>query len=366
MISWMGALGAAFFGAWAALTINPALEVSEGHFDNLLLAGHSLQKWLLSPESEQFTSIEELNRLVRDSFHNAVWDNCIGDQAEIDTWVLDIQSDKDCIIILAAAVNMHMSAQMHYAMISFSINGTVLLRDFFVVEDVWTSIIVVKPQEEPDILEFNASGLIVVQFVSTLRFFFQKLHGLITVSNNEQLIGDYMNLSMTGTNTPLKLHLMRLPQRTIYPSTIWIQMRFLAPTKIQCGAVKSRFYIPYSKSTVCLPRHNKRTVPAENTIIPGVDNVLDRIVVTMCVDLLDDIPAGDPRWNKDSPLGIGSSYSMQVLHQLEDKQKVLTLYLKFLKESGLWNRLSAYTIREVTMATVHLLERNVKFKYTKI
>lgn len=78
-----------------------------------VLAGHSLQKWLLSiQEPEQLVCVTELHRLVRDSFHSAVWDNCVGDQAEIDTWLLDIQSDKDGVIILAAAVNMQMSPQV--------------------------------------------------------------------------------------------------------------------------------------------------------------------------------------------------------------------------------------------------------------
>lgn len=78
-----------------------------------VLAGHSLQKWLLSTqEAEQLVSVTELNRLVRDSFHTAVWENYVGDQAEIDTWLLDIQSDKDGVIIFAAAVNMHMSPQV--------------------------------------------------------------------------------------------------------------------------------------------------------------------------------------------------------------------------------------------------------------
>lgn len=51
---------------------------------------------------------------------------------------------------------------------------------------------------------------------------------------------------------------------------------------------------------------------AETTSIPSVDNTLDKVVIILCKDLLDDIPVGDPRWNKDAPPGIGSSYSMQV------------------------------------------------------
>lgn len=87
----------------------------DGTWTIYVLAGHSLQRWILSTqEPEQLISVSELNRLVRYSFHAAIWDNCVGDQAEIDTWLLDIQSDKENIIILAAAVNMQMSPQVIY------------------------------------------------------------------------------------------------------------------------------------------------------------------------------------------------------------------------------------------------------------
>lgn len=97
------------------------------HKDNTwtiyVLAGHSLQKWLLSTqEPEQLVSDTELNRLVRNSFHSAVWDNCVGDQGEIDTWLLDIQSDKDGVIILAAAVNMQLSPQVRKIYHSYKIS----------------------------------------------------------------------------------------------------------------------------------------------------------------------------------------------------------------------------------------------------
>lgn len=99
-----------------------------------------------------------------------------------------------------------------------------------------------------------------------------------------------------------------------------------------------------------------------STATPGIDSVLDKVVVIMCKDLLDDIPAGDPRWNKDESVGIGSSYSMQVLHQLEDKQKAFSLYLKFLKDSGLWNRLVACNIRDTATATMQILGKYIFHK----
>lgn len=152
-----------------------------------VLAGHSLQKWRLSTkEPEQLIFVAELNRLVRDGFHMSVWDNCVADPTETDTWLLDIQSDKDSIIILAAAVNMQMSAQLHYALICIDTSGNqapTTVKDFLLLkvsalyrEDGSNdallyrfllcgtnaylynhrSIIVIKPQEDPDTIEFNS------------------------------------------------------------------------------------------------------------------------------------------------------------------------------------------------------------------
>ena len=67
----------------------------------------------------------------------------------------------------------------------------------------------------------------------------------------------------------------------------------------------------------------------------------------MSADLIDDYPASDPRWLKTVPGaeasgGIGSTMSLLILHQLEDKQTALEVYISFLKEVGLWKKVSAY------------------------
>jgi hypothetical protein len=38
--------------------------------------------------------------------------------------------------------------------------------------------------------------------------------------------------------------------------------------------------------------------------------------------------------------GISSSMSLLILHQLEDKQTALEVYISFLKEVGLWQRVN--------------------------
>lgn len=52
-----------------------------------------------------------------------------------------------------------------------------------------------------------------------------------------------------------------------------------------------------------------------------------------------------------------------MLHQLEDKQKALSLFIKFLKESGLWHKLSGCLVRDYPLATVYVIG---KLKYMDI
>lgn len=95
---------------------------------------------------------------------------------------------------------------------------------------------------------------------------------------------------------------------------------------------------------------------SEAGALPSVDAVLDKVAVKTCEELLDDVPARDPRWEvPEGQVALGSSYSMQVAHQLGDKQKALNLYLGFLHEAGLWGRLCACTYRDIPLATVYIL-----------
>ena len=85
--------------------------------------------------------------------------------------------------------------------------------------------------------------------------------------------------------------------------------------------------------------------PMSNDSPGEPDSSLDRLVVSMSADLIDDFPASDPRWLKTVPGaenagGIGSTMSLLILHQLEDKQTALEVYINFLKEVGLWKRVS--------------------------
>lgn len=135
---------------------------------------------------EQLIFMAELNRLVNDGFLATAFEACTSDHSDMDTWLLDIQSDKDNVILLAAAVNMHISSQVHYAMICIQTNTNLpptSFQDFLLLQITGLyrdedpseclsyrfllsgntayvynhrSITVIKPQEDPDILDFDS------------------------------------------------------------------------------------------------------------------------------------------------------------------------------------------------------------------
>ena len=86
------------------------------------------------------------------------------------------------------------------------------------------------------------------------------------------------------------------------------------------------------------------------TVAAVVDSALDRLVANMSQDLIEDFPASDPRWMESAEgvasassgvlSSVGTSTSLLILHQLRDKQTAHDFYINFLKEVGLWDRVS--------------------------
>lgn len=70
---------------------------------------------------------------------------------------------------------------------------------------------------------------------------------------------------------------------------------------------------------------------------------LNSIVVAIAMDLADDIPAADPRWEdqvNSNKHALGSSVSMQIIQQLKEKDLALNHFIDFLHSTDLWERVS--------------------------
>lgn len=313
-----------------------------------------------------------------------MWENCHGDLSEADTWLLDLQSEKENVMILAAAVNLHLSPQIHYALISLQTNTRTAptnFKEFNVIklnglyrEDQPSeglsyrfllshntvylynskSITVVRPQEDPDTLEFNSPQDFILGGSVCVNnpIFFSRNHGLVVITSND-LGNDFntsMNVSASVTNTSFsELPSGNLTMFNLDPEEM--QSSYNAPK----DQLKTAFLFHLKNQNTACQDILQELFYSDGSAISGVDCLLDKTVMQVVEDLLDDIPAGDPRWSDNVPVGIGSSYSMQIVHQLEDKQKAFNIFVKFLKATELWQRFGAVTIRDGVMETAHVL-----------
>lgn len=78
----------------------------------------------------------------------------------------------------------------------------------------------------------------------------------------------------------------------------------------------------------------------------AVDAPLDAAVAGAARELLDDAPAGDPRWRRAAPrsaAALGASAALQLAAQLRDKARAYALFLDFLRAHALWRRLADVT-----------------------
>ncbi|KAH1023482.1 hypothetical protein HUJ04_012680 [Dendroctonus ponderosae] len=354
-----------------------------------VLAGLNFQKWILNDkEPEQLCWSSDLSRVVKDAFqqHLGHWD--VNDSEEVDAWILDLQPDRERVIMLCAAVYLPMSPMIHYAMISIPTNGPTVPtvpNDFFLLKinnmykentpgDALNyrfilcgnnayfytakSITVLKPEEELDVLEFLHPSDQIFSGCTCLNvpIFFSRQHGLVSVIASDAdrcTLGASSLVLDTGSGTDQScsaggqnLSLYQLDPHEIYTAHQQTD-----------GQLKAAFIFHVKNQlTECYDMVNK-LFPTDAPIIPGFDGPLDTVVIKIAKDILDDIPAGDHRWNIEghSTQGLGSSNSMLVFHQLKNKQRAFALYLKFLQESGLWNKLTGLTIRCGMTTTIQVL-----------
>lgn len=112
-----------------------------------------------------------------------------------------------------------------------------------------------------------------------------------------------------------------------------------------CGKLKTAFLLHVRRDAVASRAIlDELFAPAHER---DVDAELDRTVLAVAAEMLDDVPAGDPRWRQRAGaatnISLGSSAALQVAAQLRDKQRAYALFIDFLRAVGLWQRLGLVT-----------------------
>ncbi|XP_076262413.1 nuclear pore complex protein Nup133 isoform X2 [Rhynchophorus ferrugineus] len=354
-----------------------------------VLAGLSLQKWTISEkttETEQLLWSIDLTRPIKEAFRTNInnWD--VSDYTEVDIWILDMQPDRDGVLMLCAGVNLHLNSQVYYAMASIHTNTPtppVMPKDFLLLKLMGSyrddspgdslncrlimsgcnayiynskSIHVIKPQEEHDTLEFHNPNdqIFSGTMCSGKPLFFSRHYGLVSITSTSLDTSISFSAPVTSLETSFNDQSLAANNLSVYhmdPYEIYTAHRDTA------SQLKAAFIFHVKNQlTECYDMINT-LFPSDVPLVPGFDGPLDVAIAKIAKDILDDIPAGDPRWTQGDhgTQGLGSSHSMLVLHQLIDKQKAFTLYLKFIKESGLWDKLAGLTVRDSHMTTIYFL-----------
>ncbi|CAK1553349.1 unnamed protein product [Leptosia nina] len=117
-----------------------------------------------------------------------------------------------------------------------------------------------------------------------------------------------------------------------------------ATTTDACGKMKAAFLFHIRRDATA-GKILAELFPVRGGGAPGsdVDAPLDRTTIAIATEMLDDVPAGDPRWRiatGASRVALGSSGALHAAGQLRDKHRAFTLFLDFLRANQLWRRLA--------------------------
>jgi len=190
--------------------------------------------------------------------------------------------------------------------------------------------------------------------------FFSSHHGVVSLSLARPSTPD---ISSPTTTTMTDLNKSSRLCDSLNVSVSAAGLENLTMSESLTDQLKAAFLQFCKRSTAQAEAIIEELFPQEDIVEP-IDSTLDRLVVGLSKDLIDDFPASDPRWVESLPqsgtVGVGSSMSLLVLHQLEDKQACHQYLITFLKSVGLWPRLSAVTHRNQPMATIVLLSEHAE------
>lgn len=211
-----------------------------------------------------------------------------------------------------------------------------------------------------------------------LPIFFSKIHGHICITASD-FEPDYMNMSVsmsqpTDSHFPMRSMVMDVggsSQSLLSQSmsstlhNVNLSMYELDPDEMQqegsdiADQLKAAFIFHLKgQGNSCAAILND-LFPVDS-LQPENDSTLDLTVYQIALDLAEDVPGADPRWEAaDQSVSrrnaLGSSSSMQIVQQLKEKNLALNHFVEFLHATKLWDRLTAITIRENIKRTCHLL-----------
>ncbi|KFB36140.1 AGAP003503-PA-like protein [Anopheles sinensis] len=383
-------------------------KMSANEWHVTVLADRWIQRWALQPNSktERFLSEDvEIVKKMRDFFHQKLWST--RDASEIEQWPLDMQPTDRGVIVLSAAANHQRSPQVQYALMTFvfepnhtfTLTESTLLRyqglynpervtddmDFRFIANrsfayvynerfilpVALSSGPVASTESVEKIEFSThdNAILMGNCFQNLPLFFTRMNGVVIVTPSDFDPSDMFNSSFSSdvfsSNVSGAADMSAMKQSMFAPSAINagnLVLYELDPDELtESFATEPDDPVHLLKAAFIY--HVKRNTTMADELVQSllettsqrehVDGVLDRTVLKIAIDLADDTPAADPRWEVTDRHALGSSTSMQIVQQLREKNVAYTLFIEFLHGRGLWEHLGAVSGTTTNTGEIH-------------
>ncbi|XP_040072439.2 nuclear pore complex protein Nup133 isoform X2 [Ixodes scapularis] len=348
-----------------------------------VLMRNSVQKWYLEDGSPEKLCCEyDLDRPMKEQFHSALWDREDTLPRLLKAWCIDMQLTTNGVTVLMAALNPQVSQQLHFAL------GTVDLCDPGSP----------APASPPGFSEFSVlrfseqytekdeEALLGYKFVlpsvnrkasyvyNDTKVFCISRSGLeeLDVFKRDRILGagSYkgMPLFFSEFNGFVRVRSIHAPAQDVSHSVL-ASLQEPEDADLESTTVEESHYARLRSAFILFCKsENLKSEAMVDKAFPGrssevstePDSALDQCVCRLARRLTDDVPVSDPRWVHSRGAGPGSSSSLLIHHQLEDKQQAHRLLVSFLKDVGLWNRLYAVTVRGSPLATNLLLQEHAE------
>ncbi|XP_054273353.1 nuclear pore complex protein Nup133 [Macrosteles quadrilineatus] len=337
-----------------------------GEWTVTVLAGHSLQKWQLrGGDSENLLLEGDLSRPLRQAFLDANKD--IQELLLLDMQA--VESPEGVMLLVAGA---HDSSQLTFALVLVKTQVVPLTVSWFrelTADELGplshtqhdstpqlllmghialvynnnhiVAIPILTKKGEVELLDFGPGHIIDGALYGKSPVFFTTVNGFISVSSGDSAQDD-LSMSIGGM----------VPEQSVTETNI----EELTQQKDNVGLMKAAFLMYIKKQL------DQSKAVVANLFCGDAGSLDSTAVVKTSLELIDDVPSKDPRWadQKSNKFSISSTHSLQIVHQLEEKQKVLERYVTFLKDLQLWDKLGTVTVRDRVMATSFVLQEHAE------
>uniref|UniRef100_A0A8C6X5B8 Nuclear pore complex protein Nup133 n=1 Tax=Naja naja TaxID=35670 RepID=A0A8C6X5B8_NAJNA len=341
------------------------------------MTSSNLYKWEIEDNAERQVLSWDINRILKENIMESIWgsESNYGDiKEDINVQYLDLQQNCDGLVILAAAWHLgDTPCLVYYTLITVEDNGYptsdnvivevtqynppfqpeepmchLLVPDFsshfaclYTENEVFacstgtgrTSL----PQEK---IIFSAQGdkILGAGCSAQLPIFFVQKSGLVTICSKETTsllpedIEDSLSIGFDGSS---RMDIVAQEDKTKMLKSSFLQF--------------CRKDVKGANATVA------DLFPQQVDFGPDAD--LDRAVIQVSEELIDDYPTSDPRWAESVPEDAANftNSSIIILHQLDNKSQAHSMYIDFLRQVDLFGRLDCVQVRGMPMASRLLL-----------